>query len=382
MVSHFLCSICAADALEVIPGYSLLPRATSDSRPWPCGGTLAVCTQCGAVQKLPDAQWIEEITRIYRNYEIYHQSSGSEQLIFGDSGAEPRSKRLVEYVLKQCSPPARGKLLDIGCGDGAALRNFSQALPEWNLYGSELSTATLDSLRRIANFEHLFVGPLSEIEERFSLVSLIHTLEHIRNPQKELTAARDLLESNGVLFIEVPDIETSPFDLLVTDHLLHFSRGTLALLVTSCGLRTWALSNKIIFKEITLLARRGKTVVTASDPQRGIRIAKATISWLQDVVATAEAASSQGEMGIFGTAIAGMALYGALRDRVTFFVDEDPNRIGRQYDSRPILSLCDAPKGVPIFLALPSYQALKVADRCFNAGLRCVLPPDPGRIDD
>lgn len=33
-------------------------------------------------------------------------------------------------------------------------------------------------------------------------------------------------------------------------------------------------------------------------------------------------------IGIFGTSVAGIALYGAFRDRVAFLVDEDPLRVG------------------------------------------------------
>src|SRR5690242_20380325 len=110
MADQHHCGICGAAALEKIPGYATLPRATSDSRPWPSGGTLVVCTHCGAIQKLPDPQWLNEIERIYGNYDIYHQSAGSEHLIFSDrGGAEPRSKRLVEYLLQQVPPCDRGK---------------------------------------------------------------------------------------------------------------------------------------------------------------------------------------------------------------------------------------------------------------------------------
>ena len=89
----------------------------------------------------------------------------------------------MDYVVRKMSPPECGKLLDIGCGNGAALRSFSQALPAWELFGNELSASTLESVRQIRNFSQLFVGPLSLIEERFSLISLIHTLEHLRAPQ-------------------------------------------------------------------------------------------------------------------------------------------------------------------------------------------------------
>jgi SAM-dependent methyltransferase len=337
---------------------------------------LAVCAGCGAIQKIPDARWLEEIGRIYGNYEIYHQSAGSEQLIFGAGGeTAPRSQRLVDHIVGAARLPATGKLLDIGCGNGATLRNFSRALPGWELYGCELSTATLDELRRIPNFKHLYTTAPAEIGERFPLVSMIHTLEHLQRPGEALSAAGKLLASSGTLFIEVPDIETSPFDLLVADHLLHFTRATLGFLATRSGLAIVTLSNAVISKEITLLAQEGRSEPARPNPGDGRRIAQEALAWLEKVVASAREAARSDAIGIFGTAIAGMALYGAVRDRVRFFVDEDPHRIGRRYDGKPVLGLADAPKDVPIILALPPAQARPLAERCARAGLTAIAPP-------
>lgn len=150
MTSKFIahCQICQTGTLEVLSAYAKFPRATSDSKPWPAGGQLAVCANCGAIQKIPDARWREEIGSIYGAYEIYQQSAGAEQLIFDGHGRhEPRSLKLVNYIEREVPLPATGKLLDIGCGNGAALRNFSGALPGWQLYGSELDNSTINSLR-------------------------------------------------------------------------------------------------------------------------------------------------------------------------------------------------------------------------------------------
>jgi SAM-dependent methyltransferase len=370
------CLICRAGALDIMPEYAAFTRATSDSKPWQAGGQLAVCTNCGTVQKIPDAAWLEEIRSIYGAYEIYQQSAGAEQLIFDNCGqSEPRSAKLVNYVNQQVALPASGDLLDIGCGDGAALRNFSKALPGWQLYGSELGSSTIDSLRTIPGFVELFTGDLAEISGRFSLISIIHTLEHVLSPFAVLKKAANLLEPNGVLFIEVPDIETSPFDLLVADHLLHFSRETLSFLLSRTGFRPLSVRNDVIAKEITALAAYEEMEVGIPCADHGMQLARQTVGWLREVFAVAQGIAAQGPIGIFGTAIAGMALYSAVKDSVAFFVDEDPNRVGRRCDGKAIIAPMDAPRDVPIFLAYPPATAQAIALRCAQFGLRCVVPP-------
>lgn len=370
------CKICGTGALVAIPEYVTLPRATSDSKPWPAGGRLTACSNCGAIQKIADTRWLEEIGNIYAEYDIYQQSAGAEQLIFDGGGqSEPRSLKLISYIAEQVSLPENGKLLDIGCGNGAALRGFSRSLPSWMLYGSELSSTTIGSLRDIPGFVDLYVGDLAGIRERFRLISVIHTLEHVLSPLEVLENAANLLEPDGVLFVEVPDIETSPFDLLVADHLLHFSRDTLGFLLARAGFRTLTVRNDVIAKEITALGGRQNCEVAVPHPASGNRAARGTVAWLQEVFALAHRMASQGPLAIFGTAIAGMALYGAIRDSVPFFVDEDPNRVGRYCDGKPILMLADVPRDVPVFLAFPPATARAVAARCRRLGLRFVLPP-------
>jgi len=376
MVDAFRCQICAADKLEEIPDYGLLPRVTSDAKPWPGGGRLSVCHSCGAIQKLPDQKWREEAALIYRNYEMYHLSQGSEQLVFADSGAvSPRSQHLVDYVAAQLKCSGAGSLIDIGCGNGEALTNFSRALPDWKLYGTELTDRALPSLQRLKNFAELYTVSPGEIAERFSLVTMIHSLEHMAEPLPTLRDAAQLMAEDGTLFVEVPDIETSPFDLLVADHLMHFSRASLGQLADRCGLAPTALANDMIPKEITFLARRGGGQGLGGAASSGVEIAHSTVRWLVDLMSQIRELSDKSAIGIFGTSVAGMAVYGAFREHVQFFVDEDSSRIGRTYDGKPVMAPKDVPADVPVIMALPPNRAKKAAMRLASTGMRAVCPP-------
>jgi len=377
LTAGYRCQVCSTGALEVVEEYRALPRVTSDAKPWPSGGTLTVCVDCGAIQKLPDQGWLREVKNIYDDYEMYYLSAGAEQLVFTSGGdSEPRSRRLVEYLIERVELPGNGCLLDIGCGNGDALVQFARMLPKWRLYGSEITERPLRRLQRLENFVRLFTVSPRQIDERFSVVTMIHSLEHMPSPRATVADAVSLLGPGGVLFIEVPDIEASPFDLLVADHLMHFSTATLALLVGRAGVRPSALVNDVVSKELTLIAHPGDGRVPIPDPKRGVHLARATVRWLSDVLAMAQAQASEDRMGIFGTAVAGMALYGALRDRVSFFVDEDPMRVGRRYDGKPVLAPADVPEGSAVFVALPPERAHQLAERLSGLPVRFVLPPD------
>lgn len=375
----FACQVCGSKGLERQSAFTALPRVTSDCKPWPAGGSLAVCSDCGTIQKIPDEQWQNEIRRIYGAYEIYHLSDGAEQVIFaaGSGEASPRSHLLVDFVAKTIALPPKGKLIDIGCGNGAALAGFSKILPQWALYGNELSDRVLPALEKIPNFVALYtVDDVKAIPGRYDLVSMIHSLEHMPAPLSTVTAATRLLEDRGSVFIEVPDIETSPFDLVVADHLSHFSLDTLRYLASRAGLTAAAATTSVLGKEITFIGRSGHAPLPRPAAAAGFRTARATMSWLQSVIDRARDLSKEGPFGIFGTSISGMWLYGALGGRIDFFVDEDRSRIGRDYEGKPILAPQDAPAGSTVYVPLTPAVSTKVVARLAGQRARFVPPPE------
>ena len=375
MTDHVNCVICDQDALQEIEAFRALPRVTSDCKPYAAGGRLFACGNCGGIQKLPDDRWFREIDEIYSGYEIYKLSDGEEQLIFTDAGPVPRSQRLVDFVKGSSKLPDSGRLIDIGCGNGAALVGYSKAFPDWKLFGSELSDRALSRLRKLPNFIDLYTKPIEKIDGPFDLVSMIHSLEHMPSPRNALEQATRLLADDGVLFVEVPDVETSPFDLLVADHLTHFSRSTLGCMAAQVGASTSLVSNSVLPKEITMIGRRGAADITMPGAQEGIRIAQANVLWLGRVIASARDFAQSQPFGIFGTSIAGMWLYGALGGAASFFVDEDPSRIGQKYAGKPILSPHEAPSGAIVFIPLAPDLASKIARRYADAPAQFVSSP-------
>jgi SAM-dependent methyltransferase len=360
--------------LRQLEQFALLPRVTSDCKPWPAGGSLAVCETCGTIQKPADATWRDEIRRIYEAYQIYHLSGGAEQVIFSPDGAPaPRSRMLTRFVVDRLPARNPGRLLDIGCGNGSALANFSALLPGWQFDGSELSTTALPRLRTIPGFGTLHTG---RVEGEYDVVSLIHSLEHMEWPADTLADATRLLGRDATVFIEIPDVETSPFDILVADHRTHFTRATLRALAGRMGIAIDFLENTVIPKENTLLGRRGAVSIVNPDPAAGAMIAGRTLAWLAHVLDAAKATAARGAgFGIFGTSISGMWLYGALREQVGFFVDEDASRIGQEYEGRPILSPAQVPAGSSVFVPLARPIADRVVDRLRDRGAIYVAPP-------
>lgn len=374
-----LCHICGGGLLS-IDGFAALAQVTSDCRPWHAGGTLASCKSCGAVQKPVTPEWLAEADAIYAEYAIYSQSGGVEQAAFApDSGAGvARSKRIVQWLADVEHLPTTGTMLDIGCGNGAFLRAFAGHYSDWQLNGLELSEKNRSVIEAIPGVERFFVGPLEQVQGQFDLIVLIHALEHIPDPARYLALLRSRLKPGGLLLIEVPDLASSPFDILIADHTTHFTRGLLADVVSEAGYALAVLDDRYVPKELSALARnvpdagQGADAVAPS-AQNDRQFAESHIGWLQAMLAQAE--QTGGELGIFGTSIAATWLAASLEGRVRFFLDEDQHRVGRQHMGLPIYAPGSSPDKLPVMIPLRADIAHQIALRHADLAVQYILPP-------
>ncbi|MEK7865711.1 MAG: class I SAM-dependent methyltransferase [Planctomycetota bacterium] len=379
-MSDAACHICGERALQAVPGYWRLFRVTSDCRPWRQGGTLAVCGACGVAQKPLDDAWLRETTEIYASYALYPQAGGAEQAVFAGAFGmpEPRSRRLLDRVLAEVSLPDEGRLLDLGCGNGALLRSFHSLRPRWRLEGAELNDrhrAAVESLPGVTRYHSC--SP-DTIPGRFDLVTLLHVLEHVGGPRKYLETLVDRIEPGGRLLVESPDASRNPFDLVIADHATHFTQASLVALIEASGYSIERSAGDWIPKEASVLAVPclGKVTSPRLEQPGSIADVERGLSWLESVRSHAASYTTSTKIGVFGTSIAGSWLWAELRNGVGYFVDEDPQRVGRTYLGCPVLAPHEVPTGGVVYVALTPTIAREVSARCARPDVTYVVPPD------
>ena len=361
------CHVCGSADLETVDRYKSFRRVASDCTPWPAGGKLGICFDCRCVQAVTDDKWRHETTEIYRQYTIWHQSGGAEQGVFDQSSgqATARSRRILERLSRDFRLAPRGRLLDICCGNGSLLKTAGEILPGWSLAGTEFGDKHRLEIEALPGVERLYTGPLGDVPGQFDLITLSHVFEHLIAPHGLLDAAARMLRPGGMLLIQVPNYTENPFELLVADHCSHFCPATLAAIVEKAGYSVRMIASDWVPREITLVAypgHEGSTERPLPDAQTVLAMVDAELDWLERM-RTAARRIYRRPFGIFGTSIAGTWLYSEVGDRVSFFVDEDPQRAGKTHLGMPIVLPRHAPPGSSIFVALADPLAATVSAR-------------------
>jgi SAM-dependent methyltransferase len=356
--------------VSALPTRALRVMAGSDCTPVNGEAQIGTCPTCGLLQKDTGPAWQQLCRQIYGNYQIYHQAGGAEQKARGPGETQfaPRSELIARHLSQAFSLPQNGAALDLGCGNGAFLRGMMRCFPGWRLTGSDLNGSFRDEIIAIGpQVAFVSEAELDRGNETFDVVSLIHCIEHIPNPSQYLRSARRYINATGVLLIEVPDAELNPFDLVVADHASHFSKTTLARVVEAGGYEVLSCGNLVIGKEITLLARplpahhaahsQGQTAIDAG-------LAASNLSWLDETIDQAYALANENDaFGVFGTSIAGVWIGSTMGKKISFFVDEDEARIGRDYFGIPIIAPSQVPLGSTVFVCLEPNLAQAIAAR-------------------
>jgi SAM-dependent methyltransferase len=323
--------------------------------------------------------WLKDTSSIYTNYGVYSQGAGAEQVTFNtQTGTNiARSERIINWLKNTYQMPSKGKVLDIGCGNGAFLKSFKNAYPEWLMMGMELDDRNKASVESIAGVSCLYTGSLEDLDTKFDLIVLIHALEHVNHPISFLHQVARKLNPEGYLLIQVPDLSTSPFDLLIADHCSHFSADTLKHFIHSAGYEVDTLEIGHVPRELTALSRPIKTEKRFKEPASWLASkdwirARNHLNWLATLLRESQGTTIPS--GIFGSSISGTWLASTLGDKVSFFVDEDPNRAGRNHLGRPILSPSDAPTDKDIIIPMSRHVAQVISRRLAHEGLKLFIP--------
>ena len=138
----------------------------------------------------------------------------------------------------------KGKLLDLGCGEGHFLKHAS--LQGWDVSGIDLKAENTEFAKKVLQIKNAHCAPLGEVllpEKTFNVVTLYDLIEHLSNPFSELKKINKLLQPGGLVVISTPNVKNSIFmkerwtGYIVKGHICFFSKKTLTQMLQRAGFK-------------------------------------------------------------------------------------------------------------------------------------------------
>jgi SAM-dependent methyltransferase len=116
-------------------------------------------------------------------------------------------REMGEGMILWCPSKWRGRLLDVGCGNGALLKNFAQL--GWDIHGIE-ADPTAATLARNGLGLDVQTGSIESgcfADEYFDVITMSHVIEHLPAPTATLAECYRTLRPGGHLVVVTPNSE-------------------------------------------------------------------------------------------------------------------------------------------------------------------------------
>lgn len=175
----------------------------------------------------------EEIRNYYNT--AYHHSKISKVSYLAHKDTDRISK-----IIKKINPYARS-IIEIGCGYGNLL--YGLKMEGYEVKGYELSKETAEEAHKIFGLDVEIGSPLEKKNVKYDVLIIRHVLEHLLEPFNELKGLRNVLKSDGLLILVVPNFNSLSFKFLKKRHkwydppahVYYFNKNSLKSLLTALG---------------------------------------------------------------------------------------------------------------------------------------------------
>jgi len=155
-----------------------------------------------------DVHWWEPLkiipefyeSEVFESYIAFHEVVGT------------RLGENHKAFFKHFPPNVRGKLLDVGCGDGRFLRHAKEQ--GFEVWGIDFDKKSVENVKRNLGIDTVFPMSLEEFygyakekNLKFDVITFFEVLEHQDKPREFLEMVRGLLKEGGYIAGSVPNRE-------------------------------------------------------------------------------------------------------------------------------------------------------------------------------
>jgi len=324
-----ICRVCGAELGAPIL-QSPPPSITSICTLLDVDGCVWACDECGHAQSAN----LNRIEQFYdTEYRISLATEGYDQLYEIAAGRPVfRAEHQAKLVKETCELRPGSVVLDYGAAKAGTLRQLSSGMPGLECYVYDVSRDYQASWQDWIPAARQATYEVPEAwADTFDLVTAHFVLEHVVEPVKILKTIARVLKPAGHVFFLVPDPISNPGDLVVVDHVNHFTESSLRYLCKAAGLSADVIERHRYRGAFLVVAgRTGASGAAAPDMprQKSGELRELAAFWKRaaQTISKVVADPLQGKSAVYGAGFYGTFIAACLKERhaPVCFVDKNP----------------------------------------------------------
>ncbi|WP_301100597.1 class I SAM-dependent methyltransferase [Propionivibrio sp.] len=343
------CSVCGFSLCKVYESSSDI-SITSLGALLPGKTVVFLCKACSHLQ----TSLLFEAGKYYNsNYKINSADIDDDDL-YGVENNYPvyRSMHQARVFVEKMAGSGIKNILDYGCGKALTAKQALLLNPELDFYLYDVSRDYEDFWKSYCSSEkYAFFDTPIGWGNFFDCVTSFFSLEHVIYPLDCLLKIRNLLNSGGFLYAVVPNIySANRSDLLVADHLHHYSPTSMKLALESCAFKLIEVDHNSHQQASVYIA---KAVSDAKNTDIDVSEVKPSVIEVEKIVEywkSVEARLNEFEVRaiksgvnrifIFGAGIIGVYFFTKFvkKDLISGFIDSNIHKQKKFYCGLPVFS--------------------------------------------
>ena|SRR2546425_665988 len=302
---------------------------------------IGECGVCWALFQCVDAADVAVIDEQFED-EAYGNSQQTGQTVMVEQFGGPVTRSFLQAeVLRPLIANQRPAVLDVGCFDGKLLVELSARFAEADLHGFDRNAFLRRLFPTKPNF-HFWTGDLATVDGRFDLICLSHSMSYVRDTTGLMNHTSRLLKPEGLVFLQMPDIAQNPCYLLMADQFYYYTPDILRNLFGRFGFEFSPLDNAWFPREIVGFARLlGRNTLPS---RRAYGLAECLAALEEKARRCRDIAATVDKAAVLGTTGNAAFVDSVLGERVSRFLEENPNRRDGSFRGKPVNHprvLCD-----------------------------------------
>jgi SAM-dependent methyltransferase len=293
-----------------------------------------------------------------REYFLYTEDEENDILYAVKDGEKIfRQQHQLNVLLEKINFNKPLRILDYGCAKGTVMKRLRQVYPQTQVYLFDVSQMYIPLWNKfLSEAYYATYQPKPEWSDYFDVVTSFFAFEHITDPKQEFLNVRKLLKDEGIFYCIVPNVHENPCDLIVADHLHHYSSASIKYLLAKTGFRLIEIDTTSHFAAYIIIAQKANKDrldcnINQDEVKQANISARNTASYwteLQNKIESYERQTEGRATAIYGAGVYGNFIASVLKNKsnLACFIDQNPIIQGKYIQEKQVLSPEQLPNNI------------------------------------
>ena len=326
-----ICKICNSKTIRIntnLPFFRHLDFKTLNVNP-----VIEKCIKCQTVFNC--SKKINKISNIFRTRKYASSKQTKHKIIIDNkTNQKKRTYYQADYIYKLVNKKKSLSILDIGCFDGQLLLDISKYYNNYTFYGYDINKSLKKIFPNNKNFIFLDSN-FDKIKKKLDLVILSHSIMYIDKIKDTLLICKKLLKKNGIIFIQIPNLEKNPFYSLMGDQFHFFTKISIKNVFNLLNLKTKVIEHKFFPRELIIIAKKN----SIKDKKKNLKIDNIFTKSLKKVESMKKKLIylKINKLIVLGTTINAAFVDEILSNKIKMFIDEQASNMNSFFRKKKII---------------------------------------------